>query len=173
MGLLDRMLRGRVDRLVAESLAEQLEKEQLDALYRYRVHSDRSRLRIHPTAVVNNALFNTGGGTITVGAYVFFGHYVAVLAGGHDVEKFGRERQLAIPRTGHDIVIEDGVWLASHVLVLGPCTIGEHAVVAGGSLVRQDVEPYAVVAGRPATVVRRLTPPPDAARRPPAERPAR
>jgi acetyltransferase-like isoleucine patch superfamily enzyme len=160
MGLLDRMLRGRVDRLVSEALAEQLEKEQLEALYRYRVHSDPSRLHIHPTAVVNNALFNTGGGTISVGEYAFFGHYVAVLAGGHDMQKFGRERQLAIPRTGHDIVIGDGAWLASHVLVLGPCTIGEHAVVAGGSLVRHDVEPYTVVAGRPATVVRRLTPPP-------------
>jgi acetyltransferase-like isoleucine patch superfamily enzyme len=161
MGLLERLLHGTVARMVAHELAEQLEKEQLDALYRYRVHSDRSRLHIHPTAVVNNALFNTGGGTITVGEYAFFGHYVAVLAGGHDMQKFGRERQLAIPRTGHDVVIGDGVWLASHVLVLGPCTIGEHAVVAGGSLVRNDVEPYTVVAGRPAKVVRRLSPPAD------------
>jgi acetyltransferase-like isoleucine patch superfamily enzyme len=159
MGLLDRLLRDKVDRMVAKSLAEHLEKEQVDALYRYRVHSDRSRLHIHPTAVVNNALFNTGGGTITVGEYAFFGHYVAVLAGGHDMEKFGRERQLAIPRTGHDVVIENGVWLATHVLVIGPCRIGEHAVVAGGSLVRGDVEPYTVVAGRPAKVVRRLNPP--------------
>jgi acetyltransferase-like isoleucine patch superfamily enzyme len=162
MGLLDRMLRDRVNRMVAEAFAEQLEKEQVDALYRYRVHSDRARLRIHPTAVVNNALFNTGGGTITVGEYAFFGHYVAVLAGGHDMQKFGRERQLAIPRTGHDVVIEEGVWLASHALVIGPCRIGRHAVVAGGSLVRNDVEPYTVVAGRPATVVRRLTAPPSA-----------
>jgi acetyltransferase-like isoleucine patch superfamily enzyme len=162
MGLLDRMLRDRVNRMVAEAFAEQLEKEQVDALYRYRVHSDRARLRIHPTAVVNNALFNTGGGTITVGEYAFFGHYVAVLAGGHDMQKFGRERQLAIPRTGHDVVIEEGAWLASHALVIGPCRIGRHAVVAGGSLVRNDVEPYTVVAGRPATVVRRLTAPPSA-----------
>jgi acetyltransferase-like isoleucine patch superfamily enzyme len=162
MGLLDRMVRATVNRMITTALTEYLEKEQVDTLYRYRVHSDPSRLRIHPTAVVNNALFNTGGGTITVGEYAFFGHYVAVLAGGHDMQKFGRERQLAIPRTGHDVVIENGVWLATHVLVIGPCRIGEHAVVAGGSLVRNDVEPYTVVAGRPATVVRRLPPPPGA-----------
>jgi acetyltransferase-like isoleucine patch superfamily enzyme len=162
MGLLDRMVRATVNRMITTALTEHLEKEQVDTLYRYRVHSDPSRLQIHPTAVVNNALFNTGGGTITVGEYAFFGHYVAVLAGGHDMQKFGRERQLAIPRTGHDVVIENGVWLATHVLVIGPCRIGEHAVVAGGSLVRNDVEPYTVVAGRPATVVRRLTPPPGA-----------
>lgn len=51
-------------------------------------------------------------------------------------------------------MIDDGVWLASHVLVLGPVTIGEHAVVAADSLVRTDVEPCAVVAGRPAKLGR-------------------
>lgn len=56
-------------------------------------------------------------------------------------------------------MIEEGVWLASHCLVLGPCRIGAHAVVAGGSLVREDVEPYTVVAGRPAKPIRNITPP--------------
>jgi hypothetical protein len=54
-------------------MEERIKEERLDALYRYRVHSDPARLRIHPTAVVNNAIFNTGGGHITVGEYVFFG----------------------------------------------------------------------------------------------------
>jgi acetyltransferase-like isoleucine patch superfamily enzyme len=112
--------------------------------------------------VVNNALFNVSGGTITVGKDAFFGHDVAILTGTHDIEKFGRERQLAFPRSGRDVVIGEGVWLASHVLVLGPLTIGEHAVVAGGSLVREDVAPYTVVAGRPAKVVRTI-PRPDVA----------
>ena len=57
------------------------------------------------------------------------------------------------------VVIGEGVWLGSHVLVVGPLTIGEHAVVAGGSLVREDVAPYTVVAGRPAKVVKTLARP--------------
>jgi acetyltransferase-like isoleucine patch superfamily enzyme len=109
--------------------------------------------------VVNNALFNVSGGEITLGEYVFFGHDVAILTGTHDIEKFGLERQMTFPRSGRDVVIGDGVWLASHVLVFGPVTIGEHAVVAGGSLVREDVEPYTVVAGRPAKVVKKIVPP--------------
>jgi len=44
------------------------------------------------------------------------------------------------------------VWLSSNVIVVGPCTIGEHAVVGVGSLVLNDVEPYTVVAGSPATM---------------------
>jgi acetyltransferase-like isoleucine patch superfamily enzyme len=156
MRLLDRLitklLRGPVDALVAEKVAEL----KLDALYQHRWHGRVDRLKIHETAVVNNALFNVSGGTITVGEYAFFGHDTAILTGTHDIDKFGHERQLAFPREGRDVVIGDGVWLASHVLVLGPVTIGEHAVVAAGSLVREDVAPYTVVAGRPAKVVKQL-----------------
>ncbi len=153
--LLRRLLRGTVDGLVTE----QLERHKVDALYAYRIHGSLERLHLDPTAVVNNTLFNLSSGHISVGEYAFFGHNVAVLTGSHDIEKYGRERQLAIPRTGRDIVVGDGVWLASDVLVLGPCQIGENAVVAGGSLVRDDVEPYTVVAGRPAKPVKKLTPP--------------
>jgi acetyltransferase-like isoleucine patch superfamily enzyme len=155
MRLLDRLLKPTIDRL----LDERIQEEGLEALYRYRVHSDPSRLHIHPTAVVNNAIFNTGGGHITVGPYVFFGHNVCVLAGVHDVDKFGLERQQAIPRSGYDIDIGEGVWLATNVLVAGPVTIGAHAVVGGGSIVRKDVEPYSVVAGNPARFIKYVSRP--------------
>jgi acetyltransferase-like isoleucine patch superfamily enzyme len=157
--LIDRVLRGPLDALIAEKVAQQVEELKLDALYSHRWHGDRSRLRLPDTAVVNNALFNMSGGTITIGEYAFFGHDVAVLTGTHDIEQFGRARQLAFPRSGQDVVIGEGVWLASHVLVLGPVTIGEHAVVAAGSLVRDDIEPYALVAGRPAKVLKKIARP--------------
>ncbi|MEN3267123.1 acyltransferase [Pseudonocardia sp.] len=163
MRLLDRLitraLRGPLDALVADQVAKQVQELKLDALYSYRWHGDRSRLHIPDTAIVNNALFNMSGGTISLGEHAFFGHDVAVLTGTHDINQFGRARQLAFPRSGRDVVIGEGVWLASHVLVLGPVTIGEHAVVAAGSLVREDVEPYTVVAGRPAKVIKKITPP--------------
>jgi acetyltransferase-like isoleucine patch superfamily enzyme len=161
--LITRLLDGPLADLIAArvdaAVDRRVEALKLDALYRHRWHGDASRLRIHETAVVNNALFNVSGGTVTVGKDAFFGHDVAVLTGTHDIEKFGRERQLAFPRSGRDVVIGEGVWLASHVLVLGPVTIGEHAVVAGGSLVRDDVAPYTVVAGRPAKVVKTIVRP--------------
>jgi acetyltransferase-like isoleucine patch superfamily enzyme len=125
-------------------------------MYKYLVHGDRARLHIHPTAVVNNALFDVGSGDITVGEKAFFGHNVSVLTGTHDSNTFGRERHLAIPRSGRDVVIEEGVWLASNVMVLGPCRIGAHAVVGVGSLVLGDVEPYAIVAGSPAKFLRTI-----------------
>ena len=158
-GLLDRLLRSRVERLVTEALNRYTHGADDNPLYRYQVHGKLERLHIDPTAIVNNALFNVSGGEITIGEHVFFGHNVAVLTGTHDITKFGRERQTTFPRSGRDVVIEQGVWVASHAMVMGPCRIGKHAVVAGGSLVMEDVPPYAVVVGRPAKVLRFITPP--------------
>lgn len=154
--LLIRVLRGPVQRLLAEERNCYTYGDSDDPLYRYQVHGALERLHIDPTAIVNNALFNVSGGEITIGEYAFFGHHVAVLTGTHDITKFGRERQTTYPRSGRDVVIEEGVWVASHALVLGPVRIGAHAVVAAGALVLEDVPPYTVVAGRPAKVIKKI-----------------
>ncbi len=54
------------------------------------------------------------------------------------------------------IIIEDDAWLATRAMVLKGVTIGRGAVVAAGAVVTKDVEPYTVVAGVPAVVVKRL-----------------
>lgn len=156
--ILLRLLREPVRRLVAEEAGRHSHGDDPNPLYRYRVHGDLARLHIDPTAVVNDALFNVSSGDIRIGRHAFFGHGVAVLTGTHDITKFGRERQTDIPRSGRDVTIGEGAWIASHALVFGPCTIGEHAVVGGGSLVLDDVAPFTVVAGRPAKMIKTLDP---------------
>lgn len=114
------------------------------------VFGDPSKLRIAPSARVVNALFNTQSGTIEVGSYVFFGHGVLLLTGSHDLTKRGAERQNAIVPEGRDIVIEEGAWLNSNVVILGPCHIGRNAVVLAGSVVRSDVPADTIFGGVPA-----------------------
>jgi acetyltransferase-like isoleucine patch superfamily enzyme len=132
------------------------------ALFRPLIYGDPARLHISPTAVINNALFNLSSGEITVGEYAFFGHNVSVLTGTHDFTKFGAERQVAVPKSGRDVVIEEGVWVSSNAIVVAPCRIGAHAVVGVGALVLRDVEPYTVVAGNPARVLRTIPRPGEA-----------
>jgi acetyltransferase-like isoleucine patch superfamily enzyme len=122
----------------------------------YLVFGDASRLKIAKTAIVNNALFNLSSGDITIGDYAFFGHNVTVLTGTHDYEKLDKERQVSIPISGRNVLIERGAWIASNATILAPCTIGEHAVVAAGALVNKDVPPYAIVAGVPAKIIREI-----------------
>jgi acetyltransferase-like isoleucine patch superfamily enzyme len=88
---------------------------------------------------VNNALFNVASGKITVEDYVLFGHNVCLLTGSHDYRKVELERHLSIPDSGKDITIKRGAWIASNVIIIGPCTIGENSVIGAGSLVCEDV----------------------------------
>lgn len=120
------------------------------------VYGDASRIKVPPNHPLNNTLFNTVSGDITVEEDVCFGHNVCLLTGTHDIRKKYRERINTYPATGRDITIRRGAWLASNVTVLGPCEIGENAVIAAGSLVLADVKPNCVYAGTPAKFVKEI-----------------
>jgi acetyltransferase-like isoleucine patch superfamily enzyme len=143
--------RRRVIRFLAKGLLGEVAREA--SLIHPVIYGNRDLVSIAPDAVVNDALFNTSSGSITVEKLAFFGHGVSLLTGTHDISKFGLERQQAIPPAGRDIRIEEGAWVSSNATILGPCRVGAHAVVAAGSVVVDDVPAAAVVAGVPARVV--------------------
>lgn len=154
-------LRGWAARLLLQFVRRFAWKEFSDAVLEVTMHQPRifgnpSRLAIHPSAQVNDALFNLNSGTITIANEVFFGHGVSLITGRHNPEATGRVRQIDYPQSGCDIVIEQGAWIASNVTVLGPCRIGENAVVGAHSLVLKDVPANTIVAGVPARVLRGL-----------------
>jgi acetyltransferase-like isoleucine patch superfamily enzyme len=147
----------RVEAEVQARLAPLVDEAVQRALWGPRIYGDERKLHLHPTAVVNDALFNLSSGEITVEEYAFFGHRVSILTGTHDITTFDRVRQVAVPKSGRDVVIGRGAWISTNALVLGPCRIGEHAVVAAGSVVLGDVPSYAVVGGVPARVLSTIT----------------
>jgi acetyltransferase-like isoleucine patch superfamily enzyme len=54
------------------------------------------------------------------------------------------------PPVTEPVVIEDDVWIGSHVLIFKGVRIGRNSVVAAGSVMRRDVPPNSLVAGNPA-----------------------
>ena len=120
------------------------------------VFGDRKRIRLAPNLCPNNTLFNTSSGEIIIEQDVCFGHNVCLLTGTHDVRKKGRERISRFPASGRDIIVRRGVWLASNVTVIGPCEIGENAVIAAGSVVLGDVKADSIYAGTPARFIREI-----------------
>jgi len=54
------------------------------------------------------------------------------------------------------IRIRRGAWVGARACILKGVTIGEGAVVGMGSVVTRDVDPFTVVAGNPARLIRNL-----------------
>lgn len=64
-----------------------------------------------------------------------------------------------VPVKHGPIAIEDDAWLGTGTVVLPDTRIGEGAVVAANSVVTVDVEPYTIVGGSPAKLIREVSVP--------------
>ena len=116
------------------------------------------KLNIAPGAAVDSCMFNVNSGTITIGKYTFAGSGVSLLAGSHDPELRGYLRRDSELTEGCDITVGEGVWLASGCMLLGPCEVGDNAVIAAGAVVipGTKVPPDTIWGGVPAKQIGRL-----------------
>ena len=73
-----------------------------------------------------------------------------------------REHPLELPRwavtNDAPIVIEDDVWIGAGAVVLPGVTIGRGAVIAAGAVVTKSVDPFTVVGGVPARMIKTIPP---------------
>lgn len=53
-----------------------------------------------------------------------------------------------------DTIIGNDVWIGYNAVIMPGIKVGDGAIIGAGSIVTQDVEPYTIVAGNPAKVIR-------------------
>jgi len=63
------------------------------------------------------------------------------------------------PKTNGDIIIGNDVWIGDNATIMSGITVGDGAVIACNSHVVKNVEPYSIVGGNPAKLIKyRFTP---------------
>lgn len=60
-----------------------------------------------------------------------------------------------LPVSKGNVTIGNDVWIGKNAIIMSGVTIGDSAVIGAGSIVTKDVEPYAIVAGNPARLIRK------------------
>ncbi|HAR97340.1 MAG TPA: acetyltransferase [Syntrophus sp. (in: bacteria)] len=101
---------------------------------------------------------------VSIGRYCSIAPEVLILAGGgHRTDlpstypfrkKFNPENENTDVVSKGAVVIGNDVWIGARALVLSGVTIGDGAVIAGGSVVVKDIPPFAITGGNPAKVLR-------------------
>jgi acetyltransferase-like isoleucine patch superfamily enzyme len=118
------------------------------------IYSINTNLQIGKGAGIGRNVYFDALNSITIGDYVGIGHGTKFVTSSHElISNF----QTLRPDNGMDpIVIEDYVWLACNVVVLGGVTVGRGSVVGAGSVVTKSIPPNCFAAGVPAKVIRSL-----------------
>lgn len=104
-------------------------------------------IEIHPGAKIGPRLFIDHGMGVVIGETAEIGAdvtlYHGVTLGGVSLEKVKRHP-----------TVEDGVIVGSGAKLLGPITIGKHALIGANAVVTKDVPAGAVAAGIPAKIIK-------------------
>lgn len=108
----------------------------------------------------DNVYFGYGGvyygfGGIKIGSGTIIAHKVEILTRNHNYDS---DILNSIPYDKvyilKPVIIEENVWVGSHVLITPGVSIGEGAVIGMGAVLTKDVPPYAVVGGNPAKIIK-------------------
>ena len=98
-----------------------------------------------------------GHGGLSTGAFVRIAAHTVIIPANHVFE----DPNVPIARQGlrkHGITIGNDVWIGAGCQILDGVTVGNGAVIAAGSVVNRPVEPFTVVGGVPARVLKRRNP---------------
>lgn len=118
--------------------------------------TDGGSLHVGERVSTMNTIFNLASGSVTVGDDTIFGYNCMVLTGRHQFVE-GRRASLSgaeeVPKSGGDVSIGQGCWIASGATITGGVTIGDHAIVAGGAVVTADVPAHGIAGGVPARII--------------------
>lgn len=100
-----------------------------------------------------NVVIESAGG-VTIGARTLIGHGTKIISGNHGIPA-GRQRITEAKSMRCPVIIGQDAWIGANSVILPGRTIGEGAVVGAGSIVTKDVDPFTVVAGNPARLIRK------------------
>lgn len=131
-----------------ESLRARLRRKvRLSLGHQWAVFGPPERLTVGQDVQLSNVFINTVSGRVTIGDGAFMGHDVLLVTGTHRFDVTMQERRQAVAE-GRDITIGKGVWIASRAVIVGPCTIGDHAVIGGGCVIDRDIPAGTIVRQR-------------------------
>lgn len=102
--------------------------------------------------IAKDVIITTSGG-VEIGDRTLIGYRTQILSSNHNIPPIG----IPIFSSGHNhqkIIIGKDVWIGANCIITAGVEIGEGAVISAGAVVTKDVEPYSIVGGVPAKLIK-------------------
>lgn len=121
--------------------------------FEYNVYIGKgSHVKMGSNCQINENVFIQGA---TIGSFVMIAPNVSILSKGHEfqdtevpmVEQGNKEDSIPI--------IEDDVWIGRNAIIMPGITLGKGCIIGAGAVVTKNVDPYCIVGGVPAKLLRK------------------
>lgn len=106
---------------------------------------------IGPNCHINENVFIQGA---NIGSYVMIAPNVSILTKGHNFKHIEQPMMLQGDSEEKIPKIEDNVWIGRNAIILPGVILGEGSIIGAGSVVTKNVEPFSIVAGTPAKLIK-------------------
>jgi acetyltransferase-like isoleucine patch superfamily enzyme len=108
----------------------------------------------HISIGANSTIYSTKA-KLQIHDYVLTGPGLTIITGDHRTDIPGKyiyeitdaEKS---PKNDLDVIIEKDVWIGANVTILKGVIVGIGSIIAAGSIVNKNIEPYSIYAGVPA-----------------------
>ena len=93
-------------------------------------------------------------GNVKIGDNVLIAGYVSIIDANHNFDDITKN----INEQGGNklpIVIGNDVWIGTHSIILQGVKIGDHSIIGANTTITKDIEPYSIVIGPKAEVIKR------------------
>lgn len=116
--------------------------------------SENTEIIMGNNVLINNGFTITSSISVIIGNDVMIGEYVSIHDSDHGFARtdipMTKQRMVSRP-----ILIGNDVWIGRGAVILKGVSIGDGCIVAANSVVTKDVEPFSIVGGNPAKLLRK------------------
>jgi acetyltransferase-like isoleucine patch superfamily enzyme len=94
------------------------------------------------------------GPNVSIGEYTMLANNVSIIGGDHEYKRVGTP--IIFSGRGKSSKTQIGIdcWIGAHSIIMRGVIIGDGSIVAAGSVVTKDVEPYSIYGGVPAKKIK-------------------
>lgn len=91
---------------------------------------------------------------VSIGDDVMMGRDVIIMTTSHETSDTSIPMRYQGDKETHPVIIGDDVWIGSRVIILPGVKVGNGSIIGAGAVVTRDIDPYSVVGGVPAKLIK-------------------